>query len=86
MVVWYQTDIIRLVAANMHVRDIPDDVKAKLVILAEREHMSLNAYVVRQLEMASRTADNAGLLDNLPSYDVSASEVVDALGHERDDR
>jgi len=75
------------VAVNLHVRDVPDDVKEKLVRLAEREHMSLNAYVVRQLEMASRTADNARLVDLLPSYDdLSTADIVDALSHERESR
>jgi len=74
-------------AVNLHVRDVPDDVKEKLVRLAEREHMSLNAYVVRQLEMASRTADNARLVDLLPSYDdLSTADIVDALRHERESR
>jgi plasmid stability protein len=73
-------------AANMHVRDIPDEVKEKLARLAEREHMSLNAYVVRQLEMASRTADNARLLDGLASYDISTGDVVHALAQEREGR
>ena len=71
---------------NMHVRDIPDDVKRKLVELAEREHMSLNAYVVRQLEMASRTADNVRLLRGLPDLDISTDDIVDALDREREGR
>lgn len=70
-------------ASNMHVRGVPEDVKANLVKLAKQEHMSLNAYVVLQLEIASRTADNARLLDGLPSYDISTEEVVDALAQER---
>jgi hypothetical protein len=73
-------------AVNMHVRDIPDDVKRKLVELAEREHMSLNAYVVRQLEMASRTADNVRLLRGLPDLDISTDDIVDALDREREGR
>jgi len=70
----------------MHVRDIPRDVKDKLAELAAREHMSLNAYVVRQLEIAARTADNARLLDDLPSYDLSPQAVVEALDRERGGR
>jgi hypothetical protein len=74
-------------AVNLHVRDVPDEVKEKLARLAAREHMSLNAYVVRQLEMASRTADNARLLDGLPSYDeLTTDDVVDALSAERESR
>ena len=67
----------------MHVRDIPQEVKDKLVELAAREHISLNAYVVRQLEIASRTADNARLLDGLPSYDLTPQDVVSALDQAR---
>jgi hypothetical protein len=67
----------------MHVRDIPEEVKDKLVELAAREHISLNAYVVRQLEIASRTADNVHLLDGLPGYDLSPDDVVTAVRQER---
>jgi hypothetical protein len=71
---------------NMHVRDIPREVKDKLAELAAREHMSLNAYVVRQLEIASRTADNARLLDDLPSFALSTGDIVEARDRERDRR
>jgi Antitoxin FitA-like, ribbon-helix-helix len=78
---------MRAVGVNMHVRDIPDDVKAKLERLAARRHMSLNAYVVQQLELVSRTADNAALVASLPSYDhLSTADIVDALHRGREER
>ncbi|HKY64814.1 MAG TPA: hypothetical protein VJM49_00525 [Acidimicrobiales bacterium] len=74
-------------AVNMHVRDIPDEVKQKLADLAAREHMSLNAYVVRQLEVVARTADNARLLDALPSdAELRPEDVVAALDLGREGR
>lgn len=71
---------------NMHVRDIPKDVKDNLAVLAAREHMSLNSYVVRVLEMEARIADNARLLGNLPDFGVSGEVIADAIREGRDER
>ena len=64
---------------NMHVRDIPTDVKKRLTLLAEYEHISLNALVVRILETASKRAKNYELLHNLPSHDITMDEIIEAL-------
>jgi plasmid stability protein len=71
---------------NMHVRDIPKEVKDKLATLAAREHMSLNAYVVRLLEMESRFADNARLLGAAPNVDISRDQIAEALREAREER
>ncbi|HEY3142680.1 MAG TPA: hypothetical protein VGJ86_16190 [Acidimicrobiales bacterium] len=72
---------------NIHVRNVPDDVAERLKRLAARERLSLNAYLVRQLEHAARVADNAALLADLPDRRrVTTEDVVEALQEAREDR
>jgi hypothetical protein len=71
---------------NVLVRGIPEGVKARLVEMAAREHISLNALIVRQLEMFSRFADNARLLDDLPDLDVPTQVINEAIREGRDGR
>ena len=71
---------------NMHVRDVPKEVKDDLAWLAEHDHISLNAYVVRVLEMASRRARNMRLLRDAPTHDITTEAIVDAVRAVREER
>lgn len=64
---------------NMHIRDVPKEVKEALATLAEREHMSVNAYVVQVLERASRRVRNKELLRDLPNLNIPTEVIVRAI-------
>jgi len=61
---------------TLYLRNVPDDVSARLASLAAREGMSLSSYALRELSDVARRADNPALLGELPDLDVSASDVV----------
>ncbi|MGZ4137585.1 MAG: antitoxin [Actinomycetota bacterium] len=64
---------------TLYLRNVPDDVVERLERLAERERMSVNALVVRELEEASRRFDNAAALESLPDLEVPPAAIVDAI-------
>lgn len=61
---------------TLYLRNVPDEVSDRLAELAAREGLSVSAFAVRELTEASRRADNASLLGELPDLDVAADEVV----------
>lgn len=61
---------------TVYLRNVPDEVGERLERLAAREHMSVSAFVVRELTELSRRADNAALLGELADLGVTADEVV----------
>jgi plasmid stability protein len=64
---------------TLYLRNVPDDVVARLERLAAREGVSVNALAVRELADVSRRADNAALLAALPDAGVDAAEIVAAV-------
>ncbi len=64
---------------TLYLRNVPDDVVARLERLAAREGVSVNALAVRELADLSRRADNAALLGPLPDTDVDTAEIVTAV-------
>lgn len=62
--------------ATLYLRNVPDDVSDRLAALAAREGLSVSAFGVRELASASRRADNAALLADLPDLDVAVEAVV----------
>jgi hypothetical protein len=68
---------------TLYLRNVPDDVVARLERLAAQEAMSVGALAVRELAEASRRADNPALLGELPDLGVSTDEVVAGLDAER---
>ncbi len=64
---------------TLYLRNVPDDVGERLARLAAREGLSVSAFAVRELSDASRRADNAALLGDLPDLQVSAPGVVTDL-------
>ncbi|MXW95028.1 MAG: antitoxin [Acidimicrobiaceae bacterium] len=69
--------------STLYLRNVPDDVLARLKRLAVQEGLSVSAMAVRELAESTRRADNAALLCALPDLDVSASEVPAALDEAR---
>ncbi len=71
---------------TLYLRNVPDDVVRRLELLAARDGTSVGAVAVRELAEVSRRADNPALLGALPDLDIAASEIVDDLDREREDR
>ena len=71
---------------TLYLRNVPDDVVARLERLAARDATSVGAVAVRELAEVSRRADNPALLGVLPDRGVSAADVVDDLDAGRADR
>jgi plasmid stability protein len=61
---------------TLYLRNVPDDVGARLAALAAREGLSVSSFAVRELTDAVRRADNPALLGTLPDLDVSAADVI----------
>lgn len=71
---------------TLYLRNVPDEVTARLERLATREHMSVSAFVVRELTALSRRADNRALLDGLPDLDIDVVDLLADLDAGRSDR
>ena len=61
---------------TLYLRNVPDDVSARLASLAAREGLSVSAFALRELSAAARRADNSALLGELPDLEVSAADVI----------
>ncbi|MGH7775629.1 MAG: hypothetical protein ACREPI_00415 [Candidatus Dormibacterales bacterium] len=72
--------------ATLYLRNVPEDVVARLQRLATRAGTSVNAMAVRELAEASKRADNAALLQDLPDLGVPAEAIVADLEMSRSRR
>jgi len=61
---------------TLYLRNVPDDVSARLEALAAREGLSVSVFAVRELTESARRADNRSLLGDLPDLDVPPDDVV----------
>ena len=68
---------------TLYLRNVPDDVVARLERLASLAGTSVNALAVRDLEQASRRADNPVLLGSLPDLGIDSGDIVSGLRAER---
>ena len=68
---------------TLYLRNVPDEVVARLERLAARDGMSVSAVALRELTEASRRADNPRLLAALPDHDIAPADIVDDLDAER---
>lgn len=64
------------VMRTLYLRNVPDAVVERLERLALRDRTSVAALAVRELEEASRRADNPALLDALPDLGVDAGSII----------
>ena len=68
---------------TLYLRNLPDEVVARLERLAAREGMSVSAVALRELAEASRRADNPRLLAALPDHGIAPADIVDDLDAQR---
>jgi len=71
---------------TLYVRNVPDDVAAKLERLAASAGMSLSMFTVSELTAISRRADNAALLAELPDLDIDTATIVTGIEDGRSSR
>lgn len=71
---------------TLYLRNVPDEVVARLKILAARSGTSVGAVAVRELAEVSRRANNVALLAALPDLDVPTEDIVAGLDAERSRR
>ncbi|MFM7651983.1 MAG: hypothetical protein ACKO5M_03500 [Vulcanococcus sp.] len=70
---------------TLYIRHVPDDVAERLERLASRAGVPLSTFALQELSNAARRADNAELLQALPSADLGSSEILEALRQSRAD-
>jgi hypothetical protein len=70
---------------TLYLRNVPDDVVARLERLAARDATSVGAVAVRELAEVSRRADNPALLGSLPDLGVNAATILRYLDAGRSD-
>lgn len=63
----------------LYLRNVPDEVVARLERLAARDGTSVSAVAIRALAEVSRCADNEVLLGRLPDVGLSAGEIVESV-------
>jgi hypothetical protein len=64
---------------TLYLRNVPEDVIARLERLAARDATSVSAAAVRELAEVTRRADNPALLGALPDHGIAAHELADDL-------
>lgn len=61
---------------SLEIRNVPDDLIERLELLARASNTSVEAVAIRELEMATRRADNAALLATLPDRSLPTDDIV----------
>lgn len=68
---------------TLHLRNVPDDVVARLERLARAANMSVTAVAIRELDAATRRVDNADLLGTLPDLRIQVKHIVELVHADR---
>lgn len=71
---------------TLYLRNVPDEVVARLERLAARDASSVGAVAVRELAEVSRRADNRALLQELPDLGIDVDAIVQDVTDGRADR
>jgi plasmid stability protein len=71
---------------TLYLRNVPDEVVARLERLAAREGTSVSTVALRELAESSRRVDNPRLLDALPDLGVPLHELVQAIDSGRSEQ
>lgn len=71
---------------TLYLRNVPDEVGARLERLAAREGMSVSAFATRELARVARRESNPALLADLPDLGVDAESVIDDVEAGRSER
>lgn len=74
----------------LQVRNLPDDVHAKLKARAAEERMSLSDFVARELARLVDYRSNAEIISDFhrrnPDWNVTSDEILGTLRADRDER
>jgi len=62
---------------------VTDEVAARLEHLASRAGLLLSTFALQELSESARRADNAELLQGLPSANLESGKIIDALRQSR---
>jgi hypothetical protein len=68
---------------TLYLRNVPDEVIARLERLAAVDATSVSAVAVRELTDVSRRADNPALLGKLPDLELDPSQIVAGIEADR---
>ena len=71
---------------TLYIRHVPDDVAERLEKLASRAGVPLSTFALQELSESARRADNAELLQALPSAAIDPAVIQDALRQSRAER
>jgi hypothetical protein len=74
---------------NLQVRDVPEAVHAELARQAAAAGMSLNRFMLAELERIARRGRNADVLRTAaarPGSQITSEEIVDAIRAGREER
>lgn len=61
---------------SLYIRQMPDDLMERLEQLARASATSVEAVALRQLDVATRRADNAALLATLSDLSIPTDDIV----------
>ena len=68
---------------TLYIRHVPDDIAERLERLAGRAGLPLSAFALQELSESARRADNAELLQALPSVEIDPAELLEVLRQSR---
>jgi hypothetical protein len=68
---------------TLYIRHVPDEVAARLEKLAAQAGLPLSTFALQELTETARRADNAELLNTLPSLSIERASILEALAHGR---
>jgi len=71
---------------NLTIRHVPDEVAAQLEKLATQAGLPLSTFALQELTESARRADNAELLNALPSLSIDRASILEALAESRAER
>jgi hypothetical protein len=66
-----------------YIRHVPDEVAARLEKLAAQAGLPLSTFALQELTETARQADNAELLNALPSLSIERASILEALAYGR---
>ena len=71
---------------TLYIRHVPDEVAELLEKLASRAGVPLSAFALQELSESARRANNAELLNALPSAAIGPATILEALRQSRSRR
>jgi hypothetical protein len=71
------------VMRTLYIRHVPDEVAARLEKLAAQAGLPLSTFALQELTETARQADNAELLNALPSLSIERAITLEALAYGR---